>query len=282
MTDSHDVPEQVIAENVRRALAEDVGTGDRTAALIPPQQAARARVMTREDAVLCGTAWFEEVFKQVDPRIRVHWNARDGEAVRAGVELCRLEGPARGLLTAERTALNFLQPLSGTATAARRYVDAVRGTRAIILDTRKTIPGLRLAQKYAVRCGGAQNHRIGLYDGILIKENHIAAAGTLTAAVRAARASAPADVFVEVEVENLDQLREAIAAGAERILLDNFELDDIRRAASEAGGKAKLEVSGGVTLANIRALAETGVDYISIGDITKNVRAVDLSMRFDR
>ncbi|MFL6621932.1 MAG: carboxylating nicotinate-nucleotide diphosphorylase [Sulfurifustis sp.] len=275
------VPAAAIASAVRQALAEDIGSGDRTAALIPADQTGRARVVTREDALLCGTVWFDEVCRQVDARIRVSWDAADGAMVRAGDTLCHAEGPARGLLTAERTALNFLQLLSGTATAARRYADAVRGTRAVILDTRKTLPGLRLAQKYAVRCGGAQNHRIGLYDGILLKENHIAATGSITAAVRAARAGAPADVFVEVEVENLAALREAIDAGAERILLDNFGLDDIRRAVAENAGRAKLEVSGGVTLANIRALAETGVDYISIGDITKNVRAIDLSMRFE-
>ncbi|MFL6652517.1 MAG: carboxylating nicotinate-nucleotide diphosphorylase [Sulfurifustaceae bacterium] len=275
------VPAAAIASAVRQALAEDIGSGDRTAALIPADQPGRARVVTREDALLCGTVWFDEVCRQVDARIRVIWNAADGTTVRAGDTLCHAEGPARGLLTAERTALNFLQLLSGTATAARRYADAVRGTRAVILDTRKTLPGLRLAQKYAVRCGGAQNHRIGLYDGILLKENHIAATGSITAAVRAARAGAPADVFVEVEVENLAALREAIDAGAERILLDNFGLDDIRRAVAETAGRAKLEVSGGVTLANVRALAETGVDYISIGDITKNVRAIDLSMRFE-
>jgi nicotinate-nucleotide pyrophosphorylase (carboxylating) len=271
---------EVIAENVRHALAEDIGSGDRTAALVPAAEMARAQVITKEDAVMCGTAWFTEAFKQVDPRIRVEWKARDGDGVRAGQTLCQIEGLARGLLSAERTALNFLQTLSGTASAARRYVDAVQGTRAVILDTRKTLPGLRLAQKYAVRCGGAQNHRIGLYDGILIKENHIAAAGSIAAAVRAAKAWAPAGVFIEVEVENLEELREAISAGPERILLDDFKLDDIRRAVAENKGRAKLEISGGVTLATVRALAETGVDYISSGDITKNMRVVDLSMRF--
>lgn len=269
-----------ITENVRHALAEDIGPGDLTAALIPAAETARAHVIVKEDAVICGTAWFTEAFQQVDARVRVEWKARDGEGVRAGQTLCQIEGPARGLLSAERTALNFLQTLSGTATAARRYVEAVKGTRAVILDTRKTLPGLRLAQKYAVRCGGAQNHRIGLYDGILIKENHIAAAGSIAAAVRAAKASAPAGVFIEVEVENLQELREAISAGPERILLDDFALDDIRQAVAENRGRAKLEISGGVTLATIRAFAETGVDYISSGDITKNVRVVDLSMRF--
>lgn len=270
-----------ISDTVRRALAEDIGGGDLTATLIPAAQTSRAQVVTREDAVLCGTAWFDEVFRQSDPRIRVSWEARDGETVHANQVLCRLEGPARAILAAERTALNFLQTLSATASAARHYVEAVRGTDAVILDTRKTLPGLRLAQKYAVRCGGAQNHRIGLYDGILIKENHIAAAGSIAAAVRTANATAPAGAFVEVEVENLTELREAIAAGAERILLDDFSLDEIRAAVAETRGRAKLEVSGGVTLERLRAIAETGVDYISSGSLTKNVKAIDLSLRFD-
>jgi nicotinate-nucleotide pyrophosphorylase (carboxylating) len=270
-----------VAEVVRRALAEDVGDGDRTAALIPATQANRGYVLTREDAVLCGTAWFDEVFRQLDARVRVAWEAKDGDAVKPKQILCRLDGPARAILTGERTALNFLQTLSATASAARRYVDAVRGTQATILDTRKTLPGLRRAQKYAVRCGGAHNHRVGLYDGILIKENHIAASGSITAAVRAARNDAPPGVFVEVEVETLAQLREALDAGAERVLLDNFTLDDIRTAVAATRGRAKLEVSGGVTLDNIRPLAETGVDYISVGALTKHVRAVDLSLRFD-
>ena len=270
-----------ITDNVRRALAEDIDSGDRTAALIPATHERRAHVITRDDAVLCGSAWFDEVFRQVEPRIRVHWSAQDGDAVRANQILCRLEGPVRGILTGERTALNFLQTLSATASAARRYVEAVKGTPAIILDTRKTLPGLRLAQKYAVRCGGAQNHRVGLYDGILIKENHIAAAGSIAAAVQAAKAAAPAGVFVEIEVENLAELHRALEAGAERILLDNFTLDDIRHAVADARGKAKLEVSGGVTLETIRPLAETGVDYISVGALTKHVKAVDLSLRLD-
>jgi nicotinate-nucleotide pyrophosphorylase (carboxylating) len=276
MTPLHD---REIPETVRRALAEDVGSGDRTAALIPPDRQHHAQVITREDAVLCGTEWFDEVFRQVDAQVRVTWSAHDGDAVRVNQVLCHLEGPARGILTAERTALNFLQTLSATATAARRHVEAVRGTRATILDTRKTLPGLRLAQKYAVRCGGAQNHRIGLYDGILIKENHIAAAGSIAAAVRAARASAPPGVFVEVEVETATQLQEALAAGVERILLDNFTLDGIRAAVAATAGRAKLEVSGGVTLETVRTLAETGVDFISIGGLTKHLRAVDLSLR---
>ena len=274
-------PADTIAAGVRVALAEDIGTGDRTAALIPDTQTADAYVITREDAIFCGRAWVEEVLRQVDARLRIAWEAGDGDTLRAGQRLCRITGPARGILTAERTALNFLQSLCGTATAARRYVDAVRGTGTTILDTRKTLPGLRLAQKYAVRCGGADNHRIGLYDGILIKENHIAAAGSIAAAVHAAKASAPPGVFVEVEVETLEQLDQALSAGAERVLLDNFTPEDIRRAVAQTRARAKLEVSGGVTLDTIRTLAETGVDYISIGDITKNLRAVDLSMRFE-
>jgi nicotinate-nucleotide pyrophosphorylase (carboxylating) len=274
-------PPDYIEDSVRRALAEDIGNGDLTATLVPEASVVRARLIAREDAVLCGIAWVDAVFRQIDPRVRAHWEARDTDAIRANQVLCRLDGPARGLLTGERTALNFLQTLSGTASTARRYVDAVRGTSAVILDTRKTLPGLRLAQKYAVRCGGARNHRIGLYDGILIKENHIAAAGSVSAAVRAAGAAAPANVFVEVEVENLHQLNEALTAGAKRILLDNFSLDDIRRAVGATRGHAQLEVSGNVTLETIRPLAETGVDFISIGAITKHVRAVDLSMRFE-
>jgi nicotinate-nucleotide pyrophosphorylase (carboxylating) len=269
-----------IEETVRRALAEDVGTGDLTAALIPAETQAEAQVVTREPAILCGTAWFDEVFRQVDKRVSVTWNARDGDAIRAEQILCTLRGPARALLTGERSALNFLQLLSGTATLARKYVDAVRGTRVVILDTRKTIPGLRHAQKYAVTCGGGQNHRLGLYDAILIKENHIAAAGSISAALRAAKDSAASGVTVEIEVENLEQLREALEAGAGRILLDNFSVEELKAAVREAGGRAKLEASGGIHPGNIRAVAETGVDFISIGDITKNVEAVDLSLRF--
>jgi len=269
-----------VTETVRRALAEDVGTGDLTAALIAADIGAEAQVITREDAVLCGTAWFDEVFRQVGDHIRVVWRAKDGEAIHAGQKLCTVTGPARGLLTGERVALNFLQLLSGTATRARQYVDAVRGTKTIILDTRKTVPGLRRAQKYAVACGGGQNHRMGLYDAILIKENHIAAAGSITAALEAARNSAPRDVSIEIEVENIGQLREALAANADRLLLDNFSVEELEAAVAETRGRAKLEASGGIDLSNIRAFAETGVDYISIGDMTKTVKAVDLSMRF--
>jgi len=269
-----------VSETVRRALAEDVGPGDLTAALIPAEARAEAQVITRENAVLCGTAWFDEVFHQVDKRIRVVWLIKDGDAVRAGQVLCSASGPARGLLTGERTALNFLQLLSGTATRTRQYVDAVRGTKTIILDTRKTVPGQRRAQKYAVACGGGQNHRMGLYDAILIKENHIAAAGSITAALAVARNSAPRDVSIEIEVENIGQLREALAANADRLLLDNFSVEELKVAVDETRGQAKLEASGGIDLSNIRAFAETGVDYISIGDMTKTVKAVDLSMRF--
>ncbi|MHB8741488.1 MAG: carboxylating nicotinate-nucleotide diphosphorylase [Sulfuricaulis sp.] len=279
---SMSTPPADTADIVRRALAEDVGAGDLTAGLIPAEAKTEAQVVTREDAVLCGTMWFDEVLRQVDNRIRIGWHAKDGAAIRAGDILCDLNGPARGMLTGERTALNFLQLLSGTATHARQYAEAVRGTRAIILDTRKTLPGLRLAQKFAVACGGGHNHRLGLYDAILIKENHIAAAGSITAALNAARDSAPNGVIIELEVENLDQLHEALTAGANHLLLDNFSLDKLKAAVNQTRGRAKLEASGGITLENIRDFATTGVDYISVGDITKNVKAIDLSMRIIR
>jgi len=273
-------PRETIAAQVRAALAEDVGTGDRTAALIPADATGRAHVVCREAAVLSGTAWVDEVFRQIDPRVAIGWLADDGDAIAPNQTLCRLNGPARSLLTGERAALNFLQTLSGTATLARRWADAVAGTGARILDTRKTIPGLRLAQKYAVTCGGCHNHRIGLYDAVLIKENHIAAAGSVTAALHAAVASA-AGLEIEIEVETLEQLREALAAGARRVLLDNFPLDRLRQAVAIAAGRAWLEASGGVTPDTVRAIAETGVDDISVGALTKDVRAIDLSMRFD-
>ena len=269
-----------VAENVRRAITEDVGAGDLTAGLVAPQAQAEARVITREDAVLCGTAWFDGVFRQLDERVRIVWHVKDGDPVRAGQTLCELRGPARALLTGERTALNFLQLLCGTATRAHQYAEAVRGTRAVILDTRKTVPGLRRAQKYAVACGGGRNHRLGLYDAVLIKENHIAAAGSVTAALEAARRAASPGVLVEIEVENPGQLREALAAGADHLLLDNFSVGDLKAAVAETRGRAKLEASGGVDLSGIRAIAETGVDYISVGEMTKSIRAVDLSMRF--
>ena len=269
-----------ISATVQRALAEDVGDGDLTAALIPAGARARGRVISREPAVLCGTAWFDEVFRQVDDTIAIRWEAGDGDALKKDQVLCRMEGPARGLLTAERSALNFLQTLSGTATLTRRYVETVKGTRATIRDTRKTLPGLRSAQKYAVRCGGAINLRMGLFDGILIKENHIMAAGGIAQAVQAARASG-AKVPMEVEVETLAQLGEALAAGADTVLLDNFTLERMTEAVKLTAGRAKLEASGGIDLASTRAVAQTGVDYISVGSITKNVYAVDLSMRFE-
>ncbi|MFZ5463532.1 MAG: carboxylating nicotinate-nucleotide diphosphorylase [Pseudomonadota bacterium] len=268
-----------ILKNVATALAEDVGTGDLTAHLIPAGRRARGTVISREEAVLCGTAWFDACFHQLDATARLRWRAQDGERVAAGQVLCEIEADTRALLTAERTALNFLQLLSGTATATRRYVEAVAGTKARIVDTRKTLPGLRLAQKYAVRMGGGTNHRIGLYDGILIKENHIIAAGGIRAVLAKAREMAPDDVFIQIEVEDLAQLREAIDAGAKMILLDNMDLDDMRRAVGIAAGRAELEASGGVNLERVRAIAETGVDRISIGSLTKDVKAVDLSLR---
>ncbi|HEY3858637.1 MAG TPA: carboxylating nicotinate-nucleotide diphosphorylase [Gammaproteobacteria bacterium] len=269
-----------ISVTVSRALAEDIGDGDLTAALVPESARAKGRVISRQQAVLCGTAWFDEVFRQVDDGIQVHWQVRDGDTVQKDQVLCQLEGPARGLLTGERSALNFLQTLSGTASEARRYAEAVRGTRATILDTRKTLPGLRNAQKYAVRCGGASNYRMGLYDGILIKENHIMAAGGIAPVVQAARAQG-VQVPVEVEVETLEQVQEALAAGADILLLDNLDLDKMRQAVAITAGRAKLEASGGIDLKVIRQVAETGVDYISVGSLTKHVQAVDLSMRFE-
>ena len=268
-----------IDDCVRAALREDVGTGDITAGLIAATAQSTARLITRETAVLCGTAWFDAVFRQLDDRIAIHWQCADGDDIAPDQTLCTLAGPTRPLLTGERTAMNFLQTLSGTATQTRHYAAALRGTRTTLLDTRKTLPGLRSAQKYAVRCGGGGNHRLGLYDGILLKENHIMAAGSVAAAVTAARARHP-EVTVEVEVETLDQLREAIAAGAHIALLDNFDLPAMRAAVTLAAGAIKLEASGGVGLDTLRATAQTGVDYISVGALTKHVRAVDLSMRF--
>jgi nicotinate-nucleotide pyrophosphorylase (carboxylating) len=268
-----------VADDVSRALAEDIGDGDRTAALIPAETRLATRVISRETAVLCGGPWFTETFRQLEPTVQVTWQAGEGDVIHRNQVLCQLTGPARAILSGERTALNFLQTLSGTATQARRYVDAVAGTGAVILDTRKTLPGLRLAQKYAVRCGGARNHRIGLYDAILVKENHIAAAGSIGAAVRAARRLHP-DLLLEVEVETLEQLEEACAAGAQRALLDNFSLKSLRAAVEGYRGRIELEASGGVDLESVRAVAETGVDFISTGAITKSVQATDFSMRF--
>jgi nicotinate-nucleotide pyrophosphorylase (carboxylating) len=270
-----------IEEMVRQALAEDIGNGDLTAKLISASTQANAHVITRDDAILCGISWFDEVFHQLDSTVTIEWQAKDGDTIRSGQAICRVRGPARSVLSGERMALNFLQLLSGTATQTRRYVDAVNGTQAKILDTRKTLPALRNAQKYAVTCGGGYNHRMGLYDGILIKENHIVAAGSITQAVQQAKATAPAGMMIEVEAENLEQIREALAAGAKRLLLDNFDLDSLYTAVKETHGRAKVEASGGITLENVRAVAETGVDYISIGALTKDVIAVDYSMRFD-
>jgi len=277
-------PPPDLTDAVARALAEDVGDGDLTAALVPAGRAGRATIVTREPAVLCGRPWVDEVFRQLDPSVRVLWDAEEGADVAPGQRLCRISGPARSLLTGERTALNFLQTLSGTATATRRYVAAVAGLPCRILDTRKTLPGLRRAQKYAVRCAGGSNHRMGLYDGILVKENHIMAAGSIAAAVDAARA-AGSTVPVEVEVETLDELRQALDAGADMALLDEFSLDELRTAVAmnraHPRGPMKLEASGNVTLETLRTVAETGVDFVSIGSLTKHVRAVDLSMRFE-
>ena len=273
--------EQLTAEieaNVRSALAEDVGAGDITAQLIPAQQQAQARVITREAAVISGVAWVNEVFRQVDSAVQVRWLVADGQRVQANAVLFELSGAARALLTGERAALNFLQSLSAVATRSQYFADMVAGTNVKLLDTRKTLPGLRLAQKYAVTCGGCHNHRLGLYDAFLIKENHIAACGGVAATVAAAHKIAPGKP-VEVEVENLDELREALAAGADIIMLDELSLADMRTAVKLNAGQAKLEASGGVNENTIRGIAETGVDYISLGTLTKDVKAVDLSMR---
>jgi nicotinate-nucleotide pyrophosphorylase (carboxylating) len=269
-----------IARNVATALAEDVGGGDLTAQLIPAGDTARARVVSREAGVLCGTAWFGACFSQLDQDVRIEWLAGDGDLVKPNQLLCTVSGNARAMLTAERCALNFLQTLSGTATLTRRYADAIAGSNAVVMDTRKTLPGLRLAQKYAVSVGGGANQRVGLFDGILIKENHIAAAGGIRPALEAA-AALRAGVAVQIEVENLDQLETALNAGCSLVLLDNFGLDNLRRAVEITAGRALLEASGGITLDSIRAVAETGVDRISVGSLTKDVAAVDLSMRFE-
>ena len=258
-------------------LAEDLGTGDITAAIIPETTQAKAEVITREDMVLCGQAWFDAVFNYLNADIQIDWLIKEGEFVPKNTLLCRLQGSARSLLTGERTALNLLQTLSATATVAKQYADAVKGTQCRVLDTRKTIPALRDAQKYAVKCGGCYNHRIGLYDGVLIKENHIMAAGSIAKAIQTARNLS--NVPVEVEIESLAQLSEALAAQADRIMLDNFSLTDLQTAVALTAGKVALEASGNIDLTNIRTIAETGVDFISIGALTKNIKAVDLSMR---
>ncbi len=273
-----------IERNVDAALAEDVGGGDLTAQLVPAGIVTQASVISREDAILCGTAWFQRCFEKLDAAITIDWKATDGDQIKPGQLICELAGPARALLTGERTALNFLQLLSGVATRARQYADVVSGTKALVVDTRKTLPGLRLAQKFAVKCGGGGNHRLGLYDAILIKENHILAAGSIVAAMSAALLVADNTKgrckFIQVEVETLDELRQALAAGAKMILLDNMSLDQMREAVSISAGRAVLEASGNVSLETLRGIAETGVDRISIGGLTKDVRALDLTMRF--
>jgi nicotinate-nucleotide pyrophosphorylase (carboxylating) len=272
-----------IERNVTAALAEDIDSGDLTAQLVPASGIARATVISRESAILCGTAWFERCFKQIDSSISVTWKAADGERISPDQLLCEIAGPARALLTGERSALNFLQLLSGVATKSRQYADAVAGTPAQVVDTRKTIPGLRLAQKYAVKCGGGGNHRLGLYDGILIKENHILATGGISAALAAAEAIAHSAggrcQFIQVEVETRAELEEALAAGAKMVLLDNMTLAQLREAVAISAGRAILEASGNVNLDTVRGIAETGVNRISIGSLTKDVRALDLSMR---
>ena len=267
-----------IEANVRTALREDIGSGDITAQLIPADRLAHATIITREAAVICGTAWVDAVFRQIDARVAVHWQVSDGDRVTANQPLFHLEGPARALLSGERSALNFLQTLSAVATRCRHFADLVEGTGVELLDTRKTLPGLRLAQKYAVTCGGCHNHRIGLYDAFLIKENHIAACGGIAQAVTAAHGIAPSKP-VEVEVESLEELQQALQAGADIIMLDELSLDDMRSAVRLTAGRARLEASGGINADTLRRIAETGVDYISLGTLTKDIKAVDLSMR---
>lgn len=267
-----------ISLDVERALAEDLGSGDATADLLPVDARAHAELTCRDAAVLAGTAWFDDCFRRMDPAVRIDWQARDGDRVAPGSVICRLSGDARSLVTAERSALNFLQLLSATATLTARYVEAVAGTRARVLDTRKTIPGLRVAQKYAVTCGGGHNHRMGLFDAILIKENHIIAAGSIAAAVAAARQSHP-KLLLEIEVENLAELEQALLAGVDRVMLDNFTLADMQEAVRRNAGRVALEVSGNVDLDTIGEFARTGVDFISVGALTKHVHAVDLSLR---
>jgi nicotinate-nucleotide pyrophosphorylase (carboxylating) len=273
-----------IISNVTKSLSEDIGAYDLTALLIKSEASAAATVICREKAILCGTQWFETCFQQLSPQTEIRWFAEEGDVISAGQKLCKIKGNARSLLTAERSALNFLQTLSAIATQTRSYVNEVLGTGALIVDTRKTLPGLRLAQKYAVKCGGGVNHRLGLYDGILIKENHIMSAGGIEQALKTAKIIAPKGLIIQIEVETKDELFMALNAGARMILLDNFNLDDLNYAvaltADLTNKKATLEASGGITLGNVRKIAETGVDRISIGSITKNVRAIDFSMNF--
>ncbi|MBT8440675.1 MAG: carboxylating nicotinate-nucleotide diphosphorylase [Gammaproteobacteria bacterium] len=271
-----------IQRQVKLALNEDVGSGDLTAALVPVDEQTVARVISRDEAVLAGRDWFDEVFRQLDKAITIEWSSTDGETVSENQLLCTVSGNAASILTGERTALNFLQTLSAVATRTRCYVDAVSPFKVNILDTRKTIPGLRLAQKYAVTCGGGVNHRVGLYDAVLIKENHIMAAGSISKALQQALLQTPADTEIEIEVESLDEMKEALQAGAQRLLLDNFSLQQLREAVLINQGRARLEASGNVNLQTVRAIAETGVNDISIGELTKHINAVDLSMRFAR
>lgn len=275
-----DIPKAYIDDQVSQALDEDIGDGDITASLIPEDKLTRADVICRESAVLCGKDWFDHVFKKLSNQIELTWKKNDGDEIQPDEIICHLSGPAREILTGERTALNFLQTLSATATSTHQYVNAIAGTACKILDTRKTIPGYRLAQKYAVHCGGGSNHRFGLYDMVLIKENHIIAAGSIQAAVQNAKQLAPG-FDIEVEVETLDELEQALACNVKRILLDNMELSLLRQAVEITSTRARLEASGNVNLNNVREIAETGVDYISIGAITKHIKAIDYSMRFD-
>ena len=273
------ITQEEIKASVSRALSEDVGSGDVSAQIIPEDAHSRAIVISRETAIICGTQWFDEVFKQLDPDVTVNWHIKDGDEVSANKTLCEISGPSRSLLTGERTALNFLQTLSGVSTLANRYMKAILGTKTKILDTRKTLPGLRKELKYAVKCGGCYNHRMGLYDEILIKENHIQAAGSIQKAIEQARIHTPT-IKLGVEVRTIDELKEALTANPDRILLDNMELTLLRRAVTLTASQIPLEASGGITLNNIRSIAETGVDYISVGSLTKNLTAIDLSMQF--
>ncbi len=279
MSITNPIPAEFIQSQVKLALLEDIGQQDLTADLIPANTQAKARLICRENGVLCGSAWFNAVFQQLDPAIEIHWQKHDGEPLNADNVICEITGPARHILTGERTALNFLQTLSATASLTRLYADELSSLPVALLDTRKTLPGFRMAQKYAVRCGGGVNHRFGLFDAILIKENHIQAAGSIEAAVLQARTLHP-NISVEVEVENLDELKQALTAQADIILLDNFSLADLKQAVDLNQGQAKLEASGGIALNNIRQIAETGVDRISVGALTKDITALDLSLRF--
>ncbi len=279
MTITNTVPADLISSQVKLALEEDIGQHDLTADLIPVTSMATATILNREPATLCGQAWLNEVFKQVDPTIQITWYFKDGDNLSSDSILCELKGSARSLLTGERTAMNYIQTLSATATLSQRYAEQVQGHQVQVLDTRKTIPGLRLAQKYAIRCGGCYNHRMGLYDGILIKENHINAAGSINAAISLARRLYPT-IAIEVEVENFDELTQALSGQADIILLDNFDIPALKQAVERNQGQAQLEASGNVNLSTVRAIAETGVDRISVGSLTKDIKAIDLSMRF--